>query len=130
MTIDEKIRDEKLQYDINRKAAEISAYLLEILININILQVKKYYLSIINEVIEQAKFTFSHISKVFEKQIKTIEDQGEKHIKAIEDHGKQLVAFNEPTEKDFNINKDSIPLEKQKIYLINLLKKNLLNFRI
>ena len=42
MTIDEKIRDEKLQYDINRKAAEISAYLLEILININILQVNKY----------------------------------------------------------------------------------------
>ena len=125
MTIDEKIRDEKLQYDINRKAAKISAYLLEILININILQVNKYYLSIIKEVIEQAKFTFSHISKVFEKQIKTIEDQGEKHIKAIEYHGKHLVASNEPIGKDFNINKDGIPLEKQKIYLINLLKKNL-----
>ena len=125
MTIDEKIRDEKLQYDINRKAAKISAYLLEILINIYILQVNKYYLSIIKEVIEQAKFTFSHISKVFEKQIKTIEDQGEKHIKAIEYHGKHLVASNEPIGKDFNINKDGIPLEKQKIYLINLLKKNL-----
>ena len=87
-------------------------------------------LSIIKEVIEQAKFTFSHISKVFEKQIKTIEDQGEKHIKAIEYHGKHLVASNEPIGKDFNINKDGIPLEKQKIYLINLLKKHLLNFRI
>ena len=130
MTIDEKIRDEKLQYDINRKAAKISAYLLEILINIYILQVNKYYLSIIKEVIEQARFTFSHISKVFEKQIKTIEDQGEKHIKAIEYHGKHLVASNEPIGKDFNINKGGIPLEKQKIYLINLLKKNLLNFRI
>ena len=125
MTIDEKIRDEKLQYDINRKAAKISAYLLEILINIYILQVNKYYLSIIKEVIEQARFTFSHISKVFEKQIKTIEDQGEKHIKAIEYHGKHLVASNESIGKDFNINKDGIPLEKQKIYLINLLKKNL-----
>ena len=27
MTIDDKIRDEKLQYDINRKAAKISALL-------------------------------------------------------------------------------------------------------
>ena len=32
---------------------------------------------------------------MFEKQIKTIEDQGEKQIKEIEDHGKQLVESNE-----------------------------------
>ena len=32
------------------------------------------------QVIEQAKFTYSPLGKAFEKQIKTIEDQGEKHV--------------------------------------------------
>ena len=30
---------------------------------------------------EQTKFTYSHLGKAFEKQRKTIEDQGEKQIK-------------------------------------------------
>ena len=46
MIIDGKIRDEKLQYDINKEAAKISHHHLEILINVNILQVKKSYLPI------------------------------------------------------------------------------------
>ena len=49
MTIDDKIRDEKLQYDTNREAADISKhqhYHQVKLINMNILQVKKYYLHI------------------------------------------------------------------------------------
>ena len=37
--------------------------------------------------IEQAKFTHSSLRKAFEKQIKTMEDQGEKQIKAIQDQG-------------------------------------------
>ena len=37
------------------------------------------------QIIEQAKFTYSPLEKAFEKQIKTIEDQGEKQIKALED---------------------------------------------
>ena len=36
MTIDDKIRDEKLQYDINREAAKISALSSVKLINMNI----------------------------------------------------------------------------------------------
>ena len=47
--IDDKIRDEKLQYNINREAAKISALSLEKLINMNILQVNKYYLLIKEE---------------------------------------------------------------------------------
>ena len=43
MTFDEKIKDEKLQYDINRKQQKHKHYHLEKLININILQVKKHY---------------------------------------------------------------------------------------
>ena len=31
--------------------------------------------------------------------------------------------------KDFNIDKDSVALEEQKKYLLNLLKKNLMNFK-
>ena len=42
------------------------------------------------QITEQAKFSQSPLSKAFEKQIKTIEDQGQKQIKAFEDHGKQL----------------------------------------
>ena len=45
MTINDKIRDEKLQYDINKEAAKISAFSSEKTdINMNILEVKRYYL--------------------------------------------------------------------------------------
>ena len=43
MTIEDQIKDEKLQYDINREAAKISALSSGKLINMNILLVKKYY---------------------------------------------------------------------------------------
>ena len=47
MTIDDKIRDEKLQYDINSAAAKKPALYHQVkLKNMNILQVKKYYLLI------------------------------------------------------------------------------------
>ena len=35
--------------------------------------------------IEQAKFTYSPLGKAFEKQTKTIEDQGKKQIDALAD---------------------------------------------
>ena len=35
------------------------------------------------QIIEQAKFTYSPLGKAFEKQIKTIEDQGKKQIYAL-----------------------------------------------
>ena len=59
MAIDDKIRDEKLQYDINQEAAAIQYYHLETLINMNILQVKKDYSPDQRRVIEQAKCTYS-----------------------------------------------------------------------
>ena len=49
MKTDDKIRDEKLQYDINREAAKILALSSEKLINMNILQAKEYYLLIKEE---------------------------------------------------------------------------------
>ena len=42
MIIYDQIGDEKLQYDIDREAAKISAYHQAKLINMNVLQVKKY----------------------------------------------------------------------------------------
>ena len=38
-----------------------------------------------NQITEQAKFTYSLLDKAFDKQIKTIGDQGEKQIKALEE---------------------------------------------
>ena len=70
MTIDDKVIDEKMQYDINR--AKISALSLKLINMNNILPLDQ------NRLIEQAKFTFSPLGKVFEKQIKTIEEQGKK----------------------------------------------------
>ena len=62
--------------------------------------------------IEQAKFTYSHL----QKQMKTIENQCEKEIKAIEQHGKQLVTSNALNEKN------NLSLDKQnKKYFIGLL---------
>ena len=39
----------------------------------------------------------------------------EKQIKSIEDHGKQLVESNELIKKDFNIDRDGVSLDEQKI---------------
>ena len=50
----------------------------------NILLIKKYYHIIKKKIIEKAKFTYSPLGKAFEKQIKTIQDQGQQQIKAIE----------------------------------------------
>ena len=73
MTIDDKIRIEKLQYDINREAAKISAlssgkidrydYLMNILL-----------LSDQRKVIEQAKFTQKKLQKNKEKQLEIKEE--------------------------------------------------------
>ena len=46
MTVDNKTRDEKLQYDINREAAKTSALHQVKLINMNVLHSKKYYILI------------------------------------------------------------------------------------
>ena len=89
MTIDDKIKDEKLQYDINREAAKISARSSGKIDKYEYLTGEEILPSDQNKIIEQAKFTYSPLCKAFEKQTKTIEDQGEKQIKALEEHGKQ-----------------------------------------
>ena len=108
MIISDQIRNEKLQYDIIREAAKISALSGKI---------DKYeYLtgelilpSNQKQIIEQAKFTCSPLGKSFEKQIKTIEDQGEKQIKAIQNQGEIKTV-----KKYVYSDKDSPLISKQK----------------
>ena len=78
MTIDDKIRDENLQYNINREAAKISALSTEKIGKYKYLTGEDILPSDQRRVIEQAKFTYSPLGKAFEKQIETMEDQGEK----------------------------------------------------
>ena len=83
MTIDYQIRDEKLQYNINREVAKISALSSRKFHKYEYLTGEDMLPSNQQQIIEQAKFTYSPLGKAFEKQIKTIEDQGEKQIKAL-----------------------------------------------
>ena len=99
MTIDDQIKREKLQYDINREAAKISALSSGKFDKYEYLTGEEILPSNKQQIIEQAKFTYSPLGKAFEKQTKTIEDQGEKQIKAIQDN-KQLQLTNDYDYKD------------------------------
>ena len=83
MTINDQIRDEKLQYDINREAAKISALSSGKIHKYEYLTGEDILPSNQQQIIEQAKFTYSPLGKAFEKQIKTIEDQGQKQVDAL-----------------------------------------------
>ena len=85
MTTNDQIRDEKLQYDINRKAAEISALSSGKIDKYEYLTGKDILPSNQQQIIEQARFTYSPLGKAFEKQIQTIKDQGEKQIDVLKD---------------------------------------------
>ena len=109
MTINDQFRDEKLQFDINRKVAKIW--------DLSSGKIHKYeYLtgedispSNQQQIIEQARFTKSPLAKAFEKQTETIEDQRERQVKAIQDQG-QL-----KTIKKYNFDvEDTTFISKQK----------------
>ena len=83
MTIEDRIKDEKLQYDINREAAKISALSSGKLDKYEYRTGEEILPSNRQQIIEQAKFTYSPLGKAFEKQTKAIEDQGEKQKKQL-----------------------------------------------
>ena len=85
MTLEDQIRDEKLQYDINREAAKISALSSGKIDTYEYLTGEDILTSNQQQIIEQAKFTYSRLGKAFEKQTKTIKDQGKKQIDALAD---------------------------------------------
>ena len=83
MTIEDQIRNERLQYDINREAAKISALSSGKIDKYEYLTGEEILPSNQQQIIEQTKFTYSPLGKVFDKQIKTIKDQGQKQIYAL-----------------------------------------------
>ena len=85
MTINGQIIDKTIQYNINKEAAKISALTSGKIRKYEYLTGKEILPSNQQQIIEQAKFTYSPSGKAFEKQIKTIEDQGEKQAEALKD---------------------------------------------
>ena len=67
-----------MQYFINREAAKISALSSDKIDNCEYLTGEEILPSNKQKIIEKAKFIYSSLGKAFEKQTKTIEDQGEK----------------------------------------------------
>ena len=96
MTIEDQVKDEKLQYDINREAAKISALSSGKIDKYEYLTGKEILPSNQQQIIQQAKYTYSPLGKAFEKQIKTIEDQGKKQVDALKTSYKKLSSI-----KDF-----------------------------
>ena len=115
MTINDQIRDEKLQYDINREAAKISALSSGKIHKYEYLTGEDILPSNQQQIIEQAKFTYSPLGKAFEKQIKTIEDQGQKQIEVLN----TLKSNNQLTIEDVipknALNNDEVKKELDKI---------------
>ena len=83
MTIDDKIKDEKLQCDINRKAVKISALWSGKIDKCEFLTAEEILPPDQSRIIEKPKFSYSPLDKAFENQTKTIEDQRRKQIDAI-----------------------------------------------
>ena len=115
MTIEDQIKDEKLQYDINREAAKISALSSGKLDKYEYLTGEEILPSNQQQIIEQTKFTDSPLGKAFEKQTKTIKDQGKKQVDALESL--------KPSDKELPSIKDFIPEENLNPEIINETKR-------
>ena len=74
MVTDDQIRDEKLQYYIDRETAKIPPLSSGEIDKYEYLTSEEILPSNQKQMIGQAKFTFSPWGKAFEKQIKTIKD--------------------------------------------------------
>ena len=85
MTIEDQIRDEKLQYYINREAAKMSALSSGKIDKYEYLTGDEILPSNQQQILGQTKFAYSPLGKAFQEQIKTIKEQGEKQVKAIQD---------------------------------------------
>ena len=109
MTINDQIRDEK--------AAKVS----EKFNKYEYLRGEEILPSNQKQMIQQAKFTYSPLGKAFEKQIKTIEDQGEKQIKAIQNQGQV------ETIKKYTFDDEDSPLTSEQKKIFNKLVDERLN---
>ena len=101
MTIEYQVKDEKLQQVINREAAKISALSSGKPDKYEYFTGEEILPSNQQQIIQQAKFNYSPLGKALEKEIKTIEDQGEKQVDALKTSYKKLPSIKDfvPTEK-------------------------------
>ena len=122
MTIDDKIRDEKLQYDVNREAAKILALSSDKIHKYEYLTGENILPSSNQQIIEQARFTYSPLGKAFEKQIETIKDQGKKRVDALNtlksDNNKKIEIKNEDIIPESAFTSDEAKEELNKILKI------------
>ena len=80
MTTDDKIRYDKLQYDISTEASKISALSSDKIDKCEKCTGKEILPPDQSRVIEKSKFTYSLFGRAFENQIKTVEDQGKRQV--------------------------------------------------
>ena len=109
MTIEDPILDEKLQYDIKGDAAKISALSSGKIDRYEYLTGEEMLPSNQQQIIEQAKITYSPLGKAFKNQTKAIKDQGEKQRKPIQDK-KRIKSIYKFT---YDINDSPIVLKKE-----------------
>ena len=84
ITIYDKIRDDKIWFDINIEVAKISALSSGKADKYEHLTGEEILSSDQSRIIEEVKFIYSPFGKTFEKQIKTLEYQGRKQVQASE----------------------------------------------
>ena len=80
MAIDDNIKDEKRQCDINKEAVKISVLSSGKIDKYEYLTGEEILPSGQCRITDQAKFTYSPLGKAFEKQMKTTEEQGKKQV--------------------------------------------------
>ena len=120
MNINDKIRDKKLQDDINSatKTSALSSCKMD---KYEYLKGKEIFSQKQHSIIKQAKSTYSLLRKALAKQVKTIGQQGEQQRESTDEQGeKQLLAPNENIRKDgdnglptYNRDKDRDSLDKK-----------------
>ena len=113
MTIEDKIKNEKLKYDINREAAKISALSSGKIDKYEYLTGEEILPPNQQQIIEQAKFTYSPLEKLLKKK-QTIEDQEKKQVDALESL--------KTSDKELPPIKDFVPIENLNIETINEIK--------
>ena len=84
-----------MKNDIKREAAKTSALSSRKIDKYEYLTGDEILPSDQSRIIEQAKFTYSPLSKTFEKQVKKIEEQGKKQIEILQIKTKVYRGFNQ-----------------------------------
>ena len=78
ITVDERIRDEKLRYDINREASKLSALLLGKINKYEYVRAEKTLPLDQSRIIEKAKFIYLPVEKACKKQSKVVNNHRDK----------------------------------------------------